>query len=47
MARNDTPRQKELICVMIDKVNGEVSNDWSGDVYDNKEDAKKYVNEYK
>ncbi len=46
MAQKDTDRQKELICVMIDKVNGEVQNDWSGEVYVNREDAKKYVMEY-
>lgn len=44
--QDDTPRQKELVCIMIDKVNGEVSNDWSGEIYENKEDAKKYVMEY-
>lgn len=46
MMQDDTPRQKELICTMIEKVNGEVQNDWSGEVYVNKEDAKKYVMEY-
>lgn len=47
MAQNDTPRQKELICIMIDKVNGEVKNDWTGEVYENREDAKKHIMEYK
>ena len=46
MSQKYTPRQKELICKMIDLVNGEVQNDWSGKVYENKEDAKKYVLEY-
>lgn len=46
MMQEDTDRQKELICIMIDEVNGPISNDWSGEVYDNKEDAKKYVMEY-
>jgi hypothetical protein len=46
MAQKDTPRQKELICIMIDKVNGPVSNDWEGTDYENREDAKKYVMEY-
>lgn len=46
MAQHDTDRQKELICEIIDKVNGEVQNDWTGEVYENKEDAKKYVMEY-
>lgn len=43
LMQKDTPRQKELICIMIDKVSGEVQNDWSGEVYENKEDAKTYV----
>ena len=45
--QEDTPRQKELICIMIDKVKGPVTNDWTGQVYKNKELAKKYVMEYK
>lgn len=44
--QKDTQRQKELLCIMIDKVNGIVQNDWSGEIYENKEDAKKYVMEY-
>lgn len=46
MTQHDSPEQKELICIMIDKVNGKVQNDWSGEIYDNKEDAKKYVMDY-
>jgi hypothetical protein len=46
MAQKDTDRQKELICIMIDNVQGHVQNDWTGEVYENKEDAKKYVLEY-
>jgi hypothetical protein len=46
MAQRDTPRQTELICIMIDKVNGEIQNDWTGEVYENREDAKKYIMEY-
>ncbi len=46
MAQSNTIRQKELICLMIEKVNGPVKNDWSGDTYDSKEDAKKYIMEY-
>lgn len=45
--QQDTPRQKELICKMIDSVKGPVSNDWSGEEYVNLEDAKKYVMEYR
>ena len=46
MAQKDTDKQKELICVMIENVKGEVQNDWTGEVYENREDAKKYVLEY-
>ena len=46
MAQRDTDKQKELICVMIDEVSGDVQNDWTGEIYKNKEDAKKYVLEY-
>ena len=46
--QNDTERQKELICIMIDKVNGPVTSDWSGEDYtNNREAAKKYVLEYR
>lgn len=44
--QEDTQRQKELICVMIDKVNGKVSNDWTGKTYRSKKAAKKYIMEY-
>lgn len=47
MAQNDTERQKELICIMIDEVQGPVQNDWSGEIYDDREQAKKYVLEYR
>lgn len=46
MAQRDTPEQKDLICQIIDKVNGDVINDWDGEVYESKEDAKKYITEY-
>ena len=47
MMQKDTPRQKELICIMIDKVNGPVSSDWTGEDWtDNRDAAKKYVMEY-
>lgn len=47
MAQVDSERQKELICIMIDNVKGEVQNDWTGEIYANTEDAKKYVLEYR
>jgi len=46
MAQKDTQRQKELICEIIDKVNGNIQNDWTGEWYKTKEDAKKYILEY-
>jgi hypothetical protein len=46
MMQKDTPRQKELLFIMIDKIKGDVVNDWSGEVYENREDAKKYILEY-
>lgn len=46
MAQRDTPEQKALICELIDAVDGEISNDWSGEVYASKDAAKKYVMEY-
>lgn len=46
LAQEDTPYQKELICEVIDKVNGFIQNDWTGEVYKDREDAKKYVMEY-
>lgn len=47
MMQQDTPRQKELICIMIDKVNGPVTNDWSGEDWtNNRQGAKDYVMNY-
>lgn len=46
ISQKDTDRQKELICVMIDNVQGEVQNDWTGEVYENREYAKNYVLNY-
>lgn len=45
MAQRDTPEQKQIICEMIDAVDGEIWNDWDG-VAMSKDDAKKYVMEY-
>jgi hypothetical protein len=46
MAQRDTPEQKQLICDLIDAVDGEIMNDWSGEVM-SKDEAKKYVMEYR
>jgi hypothetical protein len=46
MTQHDTPEQKNIICELIDTIDGEITNDWSGEKM-TKEAAKKYVVEYK
>ena len=46
MQQKDTPEQKQLICDIIDVVNCEIQNDWSGEIM-TKDEAKKYVMDYK
>lgn len=43
--QHDTPEQKELICKIIDQLDGEIQNDWTGEIM-TKEEAKNYVMEY-
>lgn len=46
MMQKDTPRQKEILCELIDKGNfKKVYLDWDGK-YISKKEAKKYVMEY-
>ena len=45
MAQHDTPDQKQAICALIDVLDGEIVNDWSGETM-SKDEAKKYVMEY-
>jgi len=45
MMQDDTPEQKQIICELIDAVDGEVSNDWSGETM-TKDEAKAYVLNY-
>lgn len=45
MMQHDTPRQKEIICEMIDIIGKPVYLHWDG-VEVSPEDAKKYVREY-
>lgn len=45
MAQHDTPEQKAALCDLIDAIDGEIINDWSGETL-TKEAAKKYVMEY-
>jgi len=46
MAQDDTPEQKSLICDLIDAVDGEITNDWSGEKM-SKDEAKRYVQEHR
>jgi hypothetical protein len=46
MAQKDTPRQKEIICELIDLCDGEIYLDWS-DKYVSKDEAKDYVMSYR
>lgn len=45
MAQRDTPRQKQIILELIDACNGQIQNDWSGEIY-TKDQAKQYILEY-
>lgn len=46
MAQRDTPEQKQIICELIDLMPGDIYLNWD-DKYVSKEEAKKYVMEYK
>lgn len=45
MTQHDTPEQKAALCEVIDAIDGEIQNDWSGETM-TKDEAKKYVMEY-
>lgn len=45
MSQKDTPRQREIICELIDECDGLIQNDWDGDYY-TKAEAKGYVRGY-
>lgn len=45
MQRN-TDHQVEALCELIDALDGEITNDWSGKTM-TKDEAKKYVREYR
>lgn len=45
MLQRDTPRQKEIICEMIEIIGKPVYNDWSGEEM-SADEAKLYVMEY-
>lgn len=46
MTQVDTPEQRQIICELIDAVDGPVTNDWTGETM-NKDEAKRYVTEYR
>jgi hypothetical protein len=43
--QRQTPDQRELICAIIDAVDGEIWNDWDGKAM-SKDEAKDYVRNY-
>jgi hypothetical protein len=46
MADHPDSGRKSVLCELIDQLEGEIKNDWSGEVM-TKEDAKKYVQNYR
>lgn len=46
VAQRDTDEQKQALCELIDAIDGEIVNDWSGETM-TKDEAKKYVMEYR
>lgn len=46
MLQKDSERQRELIIEMIDVCDGVIKSDWTGE-YFTKDEAEKYINEYK
>lgn len=45
MEQKNTPRRKDILCEVIDLIDGVIQNDWDGNYY-TKEEARKYVMEY-
>lgn len=45
MEQKNTPRQKEILCEIVDLIDGVIQNDWDGNYY-TREEAKKYIMEY-
>lgn len=46
MQQRDTATQQQALCDLIDAIDGDIQNDWTGDMM-SKEEAKKYVLEYR
>ncbi len=45
MMQRDTSAQKEALCELIDALDGEIQNDWTGEMM-TKDEAKAYVRDY-
>lgn len=45
MMQHDTPEQKAIICELIDALDGEIQEDWGGEML-SKDAAKEYVMNY-
>lgn len=45
MCQDDTEKQKQLLCDVIDSFDGQMTSDWSGEVF-TKESAKAYIMNY-
>ena len=43
--QRQTKEQRELICEIIDAIDGDIENDWTGEKM-TKDEAKKYVRDY-
>ena len=41
MSRDD-PEQKEILCRLVDAIDGKIQNDWDGEFY-TKDQAKRYI----
>lgn len=46
MAQQDSTEQKHALCDLIDAIDGEIQNDWSGEIM-TKDEAKSYVMNYR
>ena len=45
MADRPDEKRRAILCELIDQLDGEIQNDWSGEMM-SKDEAKKYVKEY-
>ena len=45
MSQHDTDGQKQALCDLIDAIDGQIQNDWSGEIL-TRDEAKAYVRDY-